>query len=409
MRTSLVSPFDLNLRHLRGFLAACAEGSISMAASVTGLSQPALTQALVKFERQLGVALFERSRWGVRPTPAAQTLVPRVEAALRHLTEGAHMMTGKPIVLDRRLGAHQLRAYLSLIENRSFTATAAVLQLSASSVQRLVRGIETILGKSLLDRRGRQLTINAEGRRFARSCRLAIHELEAAFSDLGLESDHVSIALGTTPLARALLAPEAMSRFRAESSHVGFQVLEGSWGELVELLRDGLIDLIVGELPDHPSANLVKMPLYRESVLVVSGRQHPLANKANPTERELASYPWIIGPETSLLRDEWERLFTSRRPSAPIQCESIMVMGRLLTSENLLSLATPDQVALQIRSGLLVQIGSPLGRLHTIGVTLREGWQLTAAQHQFVLKLGEVSREMNTRLPKAPNIGRDWV
>jgi hypothetical protein len=36
-----------------------------------------------------------------------------------------------------------------------------------------------------------------------------------------------------------------------------------------------------------------------------------------------------------------------------------MIIGRLLTEGNFLTLLSPDQVALQIRSGLLAQIGAP--------------------------------------------------
>lgn len=412
------SPFDLNLRHLRAFLVVCDQGSVSSAAPLMGLSQPALTQAMGKLERQLGVTLFERLGQGMRATLAAQSLMPRVAAGLRHLSVGARLITGKEMELDRRVTAHQLRAFLSLVETRSFAAAGLATEQSASSAQRSVRSIETTLGKPLLDRRGRNVIVNAFGRRFARSCRLAIHELQAAFADLGIAPESPRIAMGTTPLARALLVPEAMTQTRTPatsstssmpSTPTGFQVLEGSWGELVEILRDGLIDIIVGELPDYQSPDIVKIPLYSESVVIVAGRQHPLAQRARVTQRELAAYPWIIGPETSPLRAEWERMFPANRPPSPIECGSVMIIGRLLTSDNLLTLATPDQVALQIRAGLLIQIGEPLEKRHTIGITMREGWQPTAMQKNFLVQLRAVAQEMYASPSKASFIGAEWV
>jgi LysR family transcriptional regulator of gallate degradation len=403
------SPFDLNLRHLRAFLVVCDQGSVSLAAQLMGLSQPALTQAIGKLERQLGVALFERLGQGMRATAAAQSLMPRVAAALRHLSVGARLITGQEVELDRRVTAHQLRAFLSLVETRSFLAVGLATDQSASSAQRSVRSIEITLGKPLLDRRGRNVIVNAVGRRFARSCRLAIHELQAAFADLGIATESPRIALGTTPLARALLVPEAMIKTRTTSMLAGFQVLEGSWGELVEVLRDGLIDIIVGELPDYQSPDIVKISLYSESMVIVAGRQHPLAQRAHVTLQDLAAYPWIIGPETSPLRAEWERMFPTNRPPSPIECGSVMVIGRLLTSDDLLTLATPDQVALQIRAGLLTQIGEPLQRLHTIGITMREGWQPTATQKNFLAQLRAVALEMYASPSKASFIGAEWV
>lgn len=409
MQTSSLSPFDLNLRHLRGFLVVCDQGSVSAAAQLMGLSQPALTQALGKLERQLGLSLFERVGPGMRATAAAHALAPRVAAGLRQLALGARLITGKEMELDRRVTGHQLRAFLAFIETRSFAGAGLATDQSASSAQRSVRSIESILGKPLLDRRGRNVIVNTVGRRFARSCRLAIRELQAAFFDLGIASDTPGIALGTTPLARALLVPEAMAKTRSSSTPAGFQVLEGSWGELVEVLRDGLIDIIAGELPDYQSPDLIKIPIYSESIIIVAGRQHPLAKQERVTPSELAGYAWIVGPETSPLRAEWERMFPEQRPASPIECGSVMVIGRLLTSDNLLALATPDQVALQIRAGLLTQIGQPLPERHTIGITMRDGWQPTSVQKSFVAQLRAVAHEMCASPSKATLIGHEWV
>ena len=74
-----------------------------------------------------------------------------------------------------------------------------------------------------------------------------------------------------------------------------------------------------------------------------------------------------------------------RRPEAPVECGSIMIIGRLLTASDLLTLAMPDQVALQVRTGLLSCIGAPLaGSRPTVGATMRKSWRLTRAQQRFL-------------------------
>ena len=51
----------LKLTGLTHFLAVCSTRSLTAAAEVMGVSQPALTQAIGKLERQLDVPLFDRS------------------------------------------------------------------------------------------------------------------------------------------------------------------------------------------------------------------------------------------------------------------------------------------------------------------------------------------------------------
>ena len=70
-----------------------------------------------------------------------------------------------------------------------------------------------------------------------------------------------------------------------------------------------------------------------------------------------------------------------------------MIIGRLLTETNFLTLLSPDQVALQIRSGLLAQIGPPLeGTKRIVGITTRRSWRPTATQRRFLEMVSEVAK-----------------
>lgn len=406
----MATAFQLNLRHLRGLLAVHEHGSISAAADAVNLSQPALTQGIMKLENQLGEVLFERRSDGMVPTSAGELVLDRAHASMRHLTAGARLVAGAGFEPDRRLTMTQLRAFLGLFRAGSFSAAGVELGLSQAAVHRAVRELEDALGRKLVERRGRGVHINFSGRRFARSCRLAVNELQAALSELGLDPHNPTIAIGTTPLARAFLVPEAMSLMVAERFPAGFRVLEGSWGELVESLRDGLIDLIVGELPPDDTPDLATTPFYAEAPVIVAGRQHALVGREHPSNETLASYPWIIAPESSPLRTEWERLFPTRRPEVPVECGSIMIIGRLLTSSDMLTLAMPDQVALQIRSGLLARIGDPLsGNMLTIGVTMRQSWRPTRAQRRFLDGLRDASSGRSADARRTPFIESRWV
>lgn len=95
------------LTGLSQFVAVCASRNLTVAASELGISQPALTQAISKLEKQLGVVLFDRSTRPMAMTPYgrlvlefAQTLEQRTE----NLTENlAAMKAGSGGVV--RIGA----------------------------------------------------------------------------------------------------------------------------------------------------------------------------------------------------------------------------------------------------------------------------------------------------------------
>lgn len=76
---------DLNL--LRVFDALMAEGSLTRAAQMLAITQPAASQALKRLHEAVGEPLFIRHATGMTPTPKAEALWPQVRTALSTLQQ----------------------------------------------------------------------------------------------------------------------------------------------------------------------------------------------------------------------------------------------------------------------------------------------------------------------------------
>ncbi|MBO9714565.1 LysR family transcriptional regulator [Sphingomonas sp.] len=391
----MAGPFDLNLRHLRAVSAIVAQGSMSAAAEAVGLSQPALTQGVAKLEQRLGAPLFERHADGMTATPAGTTLSVRVDAAIAHLA-GAVRSSGRGFNRPELLmTSTQLRAFLALADASGFARAADATGLSQPALHRAVRELEQICGHPLAERRGRGVALTVRGNRLARGVRLAGVELGAAIAEIRSEGslEVGSLTIGAMPLSRAMIVPRAIARFTADYPRVRIDVVEGSWRELIDPLLDGVLDLTIGALRDRPPAGLDQFPLLTDRLAVVARAQHPLAPEAAPDLDALARYPWIVGQASTPLRAQWERLFAGRAPPpAPIECGSVMVIREVLRESDFLTLLSPDQVALEVASGVLRTIGPPLDDSNRIiGVSTREGWRPTPAQAHFLHLVRQLS------------------
>lgn len=91
----------MELRQLRYFVAIVDHGSLSRAARVLHIAQPALTQQLRQLEDDLGAQLLHRSSQGVLSTDAgktfyehAQAILKQVEDARSAVTQSLHTPTG---------------------------------------------------------------------------------------------------------------------------------------------------------------------------------------------------------------------------------------------------------------------------------------------------------------------------
>ncbi len=75
----------MELHQLRYFCAVAETGSFSRAAEQSHVSQPALSQQIMKLEGELGARLFDRLGRSVRLTDVGKTFLPRARSVLREL------------------------------------------------------------------------------------------------------------------------------------------------------------------------------------------------------------------------------------------------------------------------------------------------------------------------------------
>lgn len=380
--------WNLNLRHLSAVAQIARLGTINAAARAVNLTQPAITQALGRLESQLGAILFERRHDGMVPTSAAELLVPRIDAALGFIASPHVTMS-------------RLRALLALADAGSYAGAGTVTGLSLPSLHRAVSDLALSLRRVLVQRQGRIVVLTEAGAQLARAFRLAQVELETGLSEIealkGRETRR--IAIGAMPLSRARVLPAAVTRFLRKHPQVAISIVEGSRAELVEPLRNGTLDLIVGALRDPLiEADLTQQGLFTDVPAVIGRFRHPLAG-TTPQASDLAAYPWAVPAHGAPLRDSFERFFATAdvpAPHAPIESGSVMMIRQILIDSDFLTMLSPDQLEVELEANWLTRIAelpASLGR--TIGMTTRVSWRPTSVQHEFVADLAAVAAELS--------------
>src|SRR4051812_50199415 len=78
------------------------------------------------------------------------------------------------------VSTRQLRAFVTLAEQRSFTRAAALTHLSQPAFSALIRSLEESIGQRLFDRSTRHVDVTTEGRAFEAAARRGLGELDGA-------------------------------------------------------------------------------------------------------------------------------------------------------------------------------------------------------------------------------------
>jgi DNA-binding transcriptional LysR family regulator len=386
-------PTDLNLRHLHAVVAAARSGTVSAAARIVNLTQPAITQGIAKLEREIGLSFFDRRPGGMEPTEAVRILAPRAEAALR-------------LIGSTRVTAPQMRAFIALARGGSYAAAAASVGVREASLHRAVADLSIGLNEPLVVRRGRGVALTRQGQLVARRFRLAEAELRSALDELESHQGREvgRIAVGAMPLSRARLLPNAVAAFHRLHPQVDILLAEGSHAELIGPLRDGEIDLMVGALRESAREDdISQRPLFVDRPVVLAGAAHPLAKSSRPPSiDQLAAYSWIVPPEGTPLRAQWRQMFAMsgvEPPRVAVECGSVMLVRQLLIQTDHLTLLSPDQVAVELEAGWLACIGNAPGEpSRIIGAITRAEWRPTPMQRIFLNALVEEAKLIELRI-----------
>ncbi|THC47021.1 LysR family transcriptional regulator [Streptomyces sp. A1499] len=133
-------PKDLEIFLLRSFVTVVRAGSISRAASIMGLTQPALSQQMRRLERAVGRPLLHRSASGISPTRAGEELIPYADRILalaaQALAETGRVLTGRcGIGLLEDLAAVRLSHALADLAQLHPGGTLEVLSLPDDAIR----------------------------------------------------------------------------------------------------------------------------------------------------------------------------------------------------------------------------------------------------------------------------------
>ncbi|WP_372884064.1 LysR family transcriptional regulator [Shimia sp.] len=379
---------------------------IGAAAEAAHMSQPAATQALARVETILGAPLFERQPKGMVPTEPGLVFERRLARILEHLRRGDGLARKKMARgSDERLrnpfhrfcSPAQLRALTAIAKAGSFNQAARELGVSQPGLHRAVRELASLSGLTLFDQTRGGVVLTPAAEAFVYHVRLAASEFQQAVYEINefLGQDTTCINVGSLPLSRSSILPEAIDRLMGEVGP-GVQVncVDARYHTLIHDLRFGDIDFLIGALRfPKPASDVEQEELFMDDLAVVASPDHPLAAKPGLTFEDTLAYPWVAPPQSAPTGTYlFETLRQLDLPGSPVRIvsSSLVLLRGLLARGNYVSIASKRQIETEEALGQVMQLPIELpssGR--AIGLTFRSGWVPTPIQQRFL----EIIRE----------------
>ena len=227
----------------------------------------------------------------------------------------------------------QLRYFVAIAEEGSFTRAAARLHIAQQSLSEQVRTLEAQLGATLFERSSRGVTLTDVGAVLLREARPVLARAERAAEAVrrAARGEQGELRVGfLSTVANHFMAP-VVRAFRERHPGVTLHTEDLPIAALVAGLRDGTLDAGVSRPPlvDDLATEVV----LREPVAAVLPEGHRLAGRAELALAELADEPWVLTPRSSW--PPWHRLFDEDFARAGFQPH---VVQRGTTPQGLLAL-----------------------------------------------------------------------
>ncbi len=386
-----------NLRHLRAFCEVAEHRSITQAAERVYLSQPAITQAIAKLERQCGTQLFERLSDGMYPTEAGRLYAQRAGRALeliRHgcqeaLKTGAESSGHRQTAIEQMLTATQLISLIAVADARNFSLAARNVGTSQPALHRAARDLESLMEKRLFEKTSQGIELTRAARVLVQQVKLAFAELAQGNAEIAALSgvDNGIIIVGSMPLARHAILPAAINALAGELPDVRVSVVAAPYAELLHGLRHGELDLLIGALRDPiPMDDVEQETLFHDTLSIVARTGHPLTAKKCLEVDDLAAYPWIVPERGIPTRDHFEALMQGKSCAGGLlESSSIVLIISLLLESDRLTLISRQQIRREQAQGLVTTLPYDMSNTRRpIGLTTRRDWRPTATQIRFI-------------------------
>lgn len=295
-----------------------------------------------------------------------------------------------------RLKQRHLECFLAIVRTGSINGAAEQLNLSQPALSRTLADLEDKLGARVMERSRTGVTLTDEGEIFLRYATAAVSALEQGQIQVSLvqQGDRQTVTLGALPNVSAFVLPQAIMAFKRDLPGVLVRILDGNNRQLMQHLRMGEVDFVVGRLaaPDD-MLGLSFEPLYSEELVAVVRAGHPVLGitDADALAALLSSVPQIMPTRGTIIREDAEQLILStgaRISDEVVETVSVAFCRAFVQVSDALWVTPRGVLAHDIATGFLVPL--PLNTAATrgwVGLTTRRGYPLSRQAERLMAAL----------------------
>ncbi|WP_339488226.1 pca operon transcription factor PcaQ [Pseudomonas sp. EL_65y_Pfl2_R95] len=263
--------------------------------------------------------------------------------------------------IDNRIKFRHLLCFLEVARQGSLARAAGELAISQPAVSKTLKELEDILHSRLFERSKQGVTPTAAGLAFLRYAGPSVQALREGVRSLHSgEHEAGTVRLGVLSTVESSLLPDVVRRLHEQHAALVISVETGPSAFLLDQLRVGGLDLVVGRMTDSPQiAGLTFEHLYSESMVLVVSPGHPLLQVNLNDRSRLGDYPVVLPLAGTTIRRYADSLYVQcgiHLPQQRLETLSVALSRRYVEASNAIWVAPHDAVRQEIARGELSEL-----------------------------------------------------
>jgi LysR family hydrogen peroxide-inducible transcriptional activator len=227
----------------------------------------------------------------------------------------------------------QLSHFLAVAKAKNFTQAALNIGVSQPALSRSIQKLERTIGQPLFERQPRGVKLTEIGSFFLVRANQIRDLVDDTFAEMTEASNRGQIRLAVIPTIAPYLLPSVLKKFARQYPDIKIQVQEDTTQNILQLCKDGDVDLAIVALPITEKYLEVE-PLFDEELILVIPKGHALADKKKIRLSDIQEFPFISLDQQHCLSDNIAE-FCNRQSVAPITIERT---NQLATIQELVAL-----------------------------------------------------------------------
>lgn len=225
------------------------------------------------------------------------------------------------------MNLHQFRFVREAVrQNYNLTEAAKALYTSQPGVSKAIIELEEELGVDIFTRHGKRIrSLTEPGRRILSSVEKILQEVES-LKRVGMDyaaQDQGNFTIATTHTQARYALPRVISEFTKRYPKVRLSIQQGNPAQITDMLLHDQADIGIATEGISSDKNLVSLPGYQWTHMVITPPEHPLLDKKHLALEDLMGYPLITYDANFAGRTKIDKAFSLRHLEPDIVLEAI--------------------------------------------------------------------------------------